>query len=91
MEAIGSLAGGIAHDFNNILIVIRGCGALLLKRIDDERPARRASCRSTALRERAAELTHQLLAFSRQQVLRPRDRPSLNARRRGDAAARSTA
>src|SRR5438132_3583360 len=70
MEAIGNLAGGIAHDFNNILMAIRTGGALLLRRLDDE------SLRNDVLQidgaaQRAAELTHQLLAYSRQQVLQP--------------------
>jgi PAS domain S-box-containing protein len=68
LEAIGSLAGGIAHDFNNILLVIRGYSALLLDDLSDERI--RASVEQIdRAAERAAEFTHQLLAFSRQQVL----------------------
>jgi PAS domain S-box-containing protein len=70
MEAIGSLAGGIAHDFNNILMVIRACGALLLKRLEDD-DLRADVIQIDSAAQRAAELTHQLLAFSRQQVLRP--------------------
>jgi two-component system, cell cycle sensor histidine kinase and response regulator CckA len=70
MEAIGSLAGGIAHDFNNILMVIRACGALLLKRLEDE-DLRADVIQIDGAAQRAAELTHQLLAFSRQQVLHP--------------------
>ncbi len=69
MEAIGRLAGGIAHDFNNLLVVIRGNAQLLAERVDGEPRAfveqiERAS-------ERATRLTRQLLAFSRQRVLRP--------------------
>jgi two-component system, cell cycle sensor histidine kinase and response regulator CckA len=77
MDAIGSLAGGIAHDFNNILMVIRACGALLLKRLEDE-GLRADVMQIDSAAQRAAELTHQLLAFSRQQVLRP-ETTSLNA------------
>jgi two-component system, cell cycle sensor histidine kinase and response regulator CckA len=77
MEAIGSLAGGIAHDFNNILMVIRACGALLLKRLEDE-DLRADVIQIDSAAQRAAELTHQLLAFSRQQVLRP-ETTNLNA------------
>jgi two-component system cell cycle sensor histidine kinase/response regulator CckA len=77
MDAIGSLAGGIAHDFNNILMVIRACGALLLKRIEDE-DLRADVMQIDSAAQRAAELTHQLLAFSRQQVLRP-ETASLNS------------
>ena len=70
MEAVGQLAGGVAHDFNNILTVLQGHLAFL---IDD--PTQSASAREsiTELRhaaERAANLTQQLLAFSRRQILR---------------------
>jgi len=66
MEAIGRLAGGIAHDFNNLLGVILGCSSMLEERMPDEQSVqviRQAS-------ERAAELTKQLLAFSRSQIAR---------------------
>src|SRR5207244_8563573 len=70
MEAIGNLAGGVAHDFNNILMVIRTCGSLLLRRLPDE-TLRADVIQIDDAAQRAAQLTHQLLAFSRQQVLRP--------------------
>jgi PAS domain S-box-containing protein len=70
MEAIGSLASGVAHDFNNILMVIRTCGALLLRRLDDE-DLRSDVVQIDKAAQRAAILTQQLLAFGRQQVLRP--------------------
>ena len=72
MEAIGRLAGGVAHDFNNLLTVIRGYSELLLARVSTD-PV--LSPYATEIREasdRAAELTHQLLAFSRQQVMEPK-------------------
>jgi two-component system, cell cycle sensor histidine kinase and response regulator CckA len=70
MEAIGSLAGGIAHDFNNLLTVVRASATMLLRRIDD--PALREDVqRIDAAAEHGAELTRQLLAFGRRQVLRP--------------------
>jgi two-component system CheB/CheR fusion protein len=71
MEAIGRLAGGVAHDFNNILTVILGFSELLMEGVE---PTSNAFLRAAEIRragERAAMLTHQLLAFSRHQVLRP--------------------
>ena len=70
MEAIGNLAGGIAHDFNNLLLVIRGYSAMLVKQLTDEHHRDSAQQIESAA-QRAGEFTHQLLAFSRQQVLRP--------------------
>jgi PAS domain S-box-containing protein len=64
-EAIGTLAGGIAHDFNNILACISGYTALAAdKCVDDEQREDLAQVRAAA--KRAAELTKQILAFSRQ-------------------------
>jgi PAS domain S-box-containing protein len=70
MEAIGSLASGVAHDFNNVLMVIRTCGALLLRRLDDE-DLRSDVVQIDSAAQRAAQLTQQLLALGRRQVLRP--------------------
>jgi two-component system, cell cycle sensor histidine kinase and response regulator CckA len=70
VEAIGSLAGGIAHDFNNILTGISGYCALLLDRLDDGE-LRNEVMEINRAADSAAQLTHQLLAFSRQQVLHP--------------------
>jgi PAS domain S-box-containing protein len=72
MEAVGKLAGGVAHDFNNLLSVITGYSELLLLRTDDRNPARREIEEIHKAGERAAALTHQLLAFSRRQVLKPK-------------------
>ena len=72
MEAIGRLAGGVAHDFNNLLTVIRGHGELVLRRLEEEHPLRRNLQEIGLAAERASALTHQLLAFSRKQVLQPR-------------------
>lgn len=70
MEAIGQLAGGIAHDFSNLLLVIRGYSALVLDaKLEDK--VRDQVTRIDQAAERAAELTAQLLAYSRQQVLMP--------------------
>jgi nitrogen-specific signal transduction histidine kinase/ActR/RegA family two-component response regulator len=71
MEAIGRLAGGVAHDFNNLLTVIMGRAQLLLGRVTDAKVRRDLDLIRDA-GSRAAALTHQLLAFSRKQVLEPR-------------------
>ena len=70
MEAVGNLAGGIAHDFNNLLTVIKGYSSLLIERLKDDDLSRDATAISEAA-NRASELTKQLLAFSRRQVLQP--------------------
>jgi signal transduction histidine kinase/CheY-like chemotaxis protein len=71
MEAIGRLAGGIAHDFNNILMAVQGYVALTLSRVSPSDPVRAWVEEIRKAGDRAANLTRQLLAFSRQQVLRP--------------------
>jgi signal transduction histidine kinase len=68
MEAVGQLAAGIAHDFNNLLLVIRGYSTLIADRMPDEETTRQAVEISRAA-DRAADLTQQLLAYSRQQIL----------------------
>ena len=71
LEAIGQLAGGIAHDFNNLLTAILGNAAFVLASTPSDDP-RYADVREIErAAERAAELTRQLLAFSRKQILRP--------------------
>ena len=72
MEAIGRLAGGIAHDFNNLLTAINGYSELVLDRLQDQDPIREHVEEIRKAGEHAAELTQQLLAFSRKQVIQPR-------------------
>jgi PAS domain S-box-containing protein len=72
MEAIGTLAGGVAHDFNNILQVITGYGNLMKMRMGGENPYASSIDEILAAAERAAHLTQSLLAFSRKQMISPR-------------------
>jgi PAS domain S-box-containing protein len=72
MEAVGRLAGGVAHDFNNLLGVITGYGELLLKELGPHHPGAKRVGEIQKAAARAADLTRQLLAFSRRQVLQPR-------------------
>jgi PAS domain S-box-containing protein len=70
LESVGRLAGGIAHDFNNMLTAINGYSELILRRLSDKDPLRGNIEEIKKAGERSAVLTHQLLAFSRRQVLR---------------------
>ena len=72
LEAIGRLAGGVAHDFNNLLTVIKGYSRLLLKHADSGDPRRTDMEEISKAADRATELTRQLLAFSRGQMIEPR-------------------
>jgi two-component system, cell cycle sensor histidine kinase and response regulator CckA len=71
MEAVGRLSGGIAHDFNNLLGVIIGYSEAIEYRTEPSDPLRKNATEIRKAGERAASLTNQLLAFSRQQVLQP--------------------
>jgi PAS domain S-box-containing protein len=69
MEAVGRLAGGIAHDFNNLLTTILGYAELAVGRLKPEDPSRLELSEIDKAAQRAGDLTRQLLAFSRKQVL----------------------
>jgi signal transduction histidine kinase/CheY-like chemotaxis protein len=71
MEAIGQLTGGIAHDFNNLLTVIAGNLAFIEDRTGDNDTVRKFAAAARQAADRGAKLTAQLLAFSRQQNLKP--------------------
>lgn len=71
IEAVGRLSGGIAHDFNNLLGVIIGYSQVLIKKLGAGNPLLEHAEEIEKAGQRAASLTRQLLAFSRQQVLAP--------------------
>ncbi|OEU68702.1 MAG: hypothetical protein BA867_05375 [Desulfobacterales bacterium S5133MH16] len=72
MEAIGTLAGGVAHDFNNLLTVILGNAQLALMNVIKDNSLRKGIEEIKKAGEKAASLTHQLLAFSRKQIVQPK-------------------
>jgi len=72
MEALGRLASGIAHDFNNLLSAILGFAGLALDKLHEDDPITEDIREVCSAGERAAELTRQLLVFSRQQTLEPK-------------------
>ncbi|HXB75482.1 MAG TPA: PAS domain S-box protein [Candidatus Acidoferrales bacterium] len=72
LESLGRLAGGIAHDFNNLLMVIAGYSDLLLGSLDNPERLRHGLMEIKGAGERGADLTQQLLAFSRKQMTQPR-------------------
>jgi PAS domain S-box-containing protein len=71
MESMGRLAGGVAHDFNNLLTVINGYGDLLLRKLPDDSPVRKQVTEIRKAGGRAAELSQQMLTFSRKQPIQP--------------------
>ncbi len=72
MEAVGQLAAGVAHDFNNILTIIQGHASLQLAVAEMDPDVADSFKHIAGAAERAANLTRQLLAFSRKQVMQPR-------------------
>jgi len=72
LESIGRLAGGVAHDFNNMLTVINGYSAMVLDALAADDPLRGEVREIGEAGRRATELTRQLLAFSRKQVIAPK-------------------
>jgi PAS domain S-box-containing protein len=72
MEAVGRLAGGVAHDFNNMLGVILGYAELALGEVDSDNPLFDDLQEICKAAERSADLTRQLLAFARKQIIVPK-------------------
>ncbi|HKP96930.1 MAG TPA: ATP-binding protein [Fibrobacteria bacterium] len=73
LESIGRLAGGVAHDFNNLLTAINGYSELLLGMLQEDSPLHESVVEIMKAGTRAANLTRELLAFSRRQMLQPRE------------------
>ena len=71
MEAIGQLTGGVAHDFNNLLTVVVGALDMMMRRPGDVDRVKRLAQSAMTAAQRGEQLTQQLLAFSRRQMLRP--------------------
>ncbi|HYD27835.1 PAS domain S-box protein [Brevundimonas sp.] len=71
MEAVGRLTGGVAHDFNNLLTVVIGALDMMLRSPDNAARQKKLGEAALSAARRGERLTHQLLAFSRRQALRP--------------------
>jgi two-component system cell cycle sensor histidine kinase/response regulator CckA len=72
LESVGLLAGGVAHDFNNVLTAIKGYCAMIQQELPQRSPMAEDLLEINKAANRAADLTRQLLAFSRRQVIQPR-------------------
>ncbi|MCC6796265.1 MAG: PAS domain S-box protein [Candidatus Hydrogenedentes bacterium] len=72
LESVGRLAGGVAHDFNNLLTIVIGNAEFALSRLREEDPVRNEVNEIMTAAQRAADLTRQLLAFARKQIIEPR-------------------
>jgi PAS domain S-box-containing protein len=72
MEAIGQFAGGIAHDFNNMLTAIMGYSEILKMDLDEDNPSQRHVDMIMSSAAKSANLTQQILAFSRKQIISPK-------------------
>jgi two-component system cell cycle sensor histidine kinase/response regulator CckA len=72
MESVGRLAGGVAHDFNNMLSVILGYADMALRQLDQHSPLRSNLQNIQLAAKRSADLTRQLLAFARKQIIAPK-------------------
>jgi two-component system, cell cycle sensor histidine kinase and response regulator CckA len=88
MEAVGRLAGGIAHDFNNVLTVILGYSEFLLDDLGPTHPCAAGVQEIRTAAQSAANLTRQLLAFSRRQILQPQSLDLNDVLRRVDSLLR---
>jgi PAS domain S-box-containing protein len=73
LQAVGKLTGGVAHEVNNMMTVVIGFGRFVLQELSAADPRRHDVEQMVRAASRAAGITQQLLAFSRQQVLRPRN------------------
>jgi PAS domain S-box-containing protein len=71
LQAVGKLTGGVAHEVNNMMTVVIGFGRYVVEQLDPRHPRRGDIEQMVRAASRAADMTQQLLAFSRQQMLRP--------------------
>jgi PAS domain S-box-containing protein len=75
LQAVGKLTGGVAHEVNNMMMVVIGFGRYVLQHLPPDHPRRSDVEQIVRAGTRAAGITQQLLAFSRQQMLQPSDLP----------------